>query len=210
VKLFILKNEMHRLYFIRQSIYIQKMKAFLQKFDILTDQDIDQLEKLTTTKTFQKSEYFISEGDVCNSVAFLKSGIFRSFHLSHSGEALTYCIIFPNNFLTAYSSFITGKNTQENIQAITHSELILIPKNEITKLAATNPRWLLFLKVMAEQQYIELENRIFQFQKESAKQRYMDLLKNQPEMIQQIPLQYLASYLGITQRHLSRLRKAVY
>ncbi|MNL38520.1 hypothetical protein D3C87_1607400 [compost metagenome] len=63
--------------------------------------------------------------------------------------------------------------------------------------------------MIAEQQYLELENRLFLFQKEKAKERYIDLLKNQPLYVQQIPLQYLASYLGITPRHLSRLRKEI-
>jgi hypothetical protein len=62
---------------------------------------------------------------------------------------------------------------------------------------------------MAEQQYIELERRFFQFQKNTAAQRYKELLINQPEYVQNIPLQYLASYLGITQRHLSRIRSEV-
>ncbi|MNT99762.1 hypothetical protein D3C72_2426980 [compost metagenome] len=63
--------------------------------------------------------------------------------------------------------------------------------------------------MIAEQQYLELEKRIFQLQKETALQRYTVLLRDQPEFVQQIPLQYLASYLGITQRHLSRIRSEI-
>ena len=69
--------------------------------------------------------------------------------------------------------------------------------------------WIKFLKIVAEQQYIELEKRIFQLQKNNAFERYSDLLKNHPEYLQNIPLQYLASYLGITQRHLSRIRREI-
>ncbi|MNT98592.1 hypothetical protein D3C72_2412100 [compost metagenome] len=58
-------------------------------------------------------------------------------------------------------------------------------------------------------QYLELEKRLFIFQKDKAKKRYIDLLENQPGYVQKIPLQYLASYLGITPRHLSRLRKEI-
>ena len=111
--------------------------------------------------------------------------------------------------MTAYSSFITGQNTVENIQAITDVELLIIPKSTIDDLVKENANWIKFLKIVAEQQYIELEKRIFQLQKNSALQRYRDLITNQPEYIQHIPLQYLASYLGITQRHLSRIRKEI-
>jgi CRP-like cAMP-binding protein len=111
--------------------------------------------------------------------------------------------------MTAYSSFITGQNTVENIQAITDVELLIIPKSELDDLVKENANWIKFLKIVAEQQYIELEKRIFQLQKNSALQRYRDLITHQPEYIQHIPLQYLASYLGITQRHLSRIRKEI-
>jgi len=70
-----------------------------------------------------------------------------------------------------------------------------------------NTNWTYFLKTIAEQQYIELEKRIFQLQKSDAKKRYSDLMSNQPEYIQKISLKHLASYLGISQRHLSRIRK---
>lgn len=66
-----------------------------------------------------------------------------------------------------------------------------------------------FLKMIAEQEYLELEKRFFQMQRDSAAKRYASLLYNQPNYIQEIPLQYLASYLGITQRHLSRIRKEI-
>lgn len=63
--------------------------------------------------------------------------------------------------------------------------------------------------MIAEEQYLELEKRVFQLQKETASQRYANLIKDHPEFIQQLPLHYLASYLGITQRHLSRIRNQI-
>jgi CRP-like cAMP-binding protein len=90
---------------------------------------------------------------------------------------------------------------------MTPVEMLSIQKKEIDDLAAKSPNWMKFLKIMAERQYIELEKRIFQLQKGNALQRYVELEKKQPELIQNIPLQHLASYLGVTQRHLSRIRK---
>jgi CRP-like cAMP-binding protein len=186
------------------------IKNYLKSFNILADNEIEDLIRLSTRKDLSKMDYFIREGDVCKEVAFILSGTFRSFYISDKGEEITYCITFPNNFMTGYSSFITGQSTHENIQAITNVELLIIQKNEIDDLAMKNLNWTKFLKIIAEQQYIELEKRIFQLQKSDALQRYSDLIKNQPEYIQNIPLQYLASYLGITQRHLSRIRREIY
>jgi CRP-like cAMP-binding protein len=97
----------------------------------------------------------------------------------------------------------------ENMQAISDAELLIIKKDKIQKLTDENPNWIKFLKIIAEQEYLELEKRFFQLQRDTASQRYQSLLENQPNYIQDISLQYLASYLGITQRHLSRIRKEI-
>jgi len=183
------------------------IKLFLKSFNILTDVEIEDFIQLANYKLFKKSAYFIKEGESCKQVAFVVSGILRSFYISDKGEEITYCITFPNSLMTAYSSFLTAKPTIENIQAVTVTELLIVQKDRLENLVQQNPNWIYFLKTIAEQQYIELEKRIFQLQKTDAAKRYVDLMKNQPEYIQKIPLQYLASYLGITQRHLSRIRR---
>jgi CRP-like cAMP-binding protein len=185
------------------------LRHFLQSFNILTDIEIDDFLQLSTYKIFKKAEYFIKEGETCKQVAFVLTGSLRSYYTSDKDEEVTYCITFPNSLMTAYSSFLTAKPTQENIQAITETELLIIQKSKFEVLVQQNPNWIYFLKTIAEQQYIELEKRIFQLQKSDAAKRYADLMKNQPEYIQKIPLQYLASYLGISQRHLSRIRQEI-
>lgn len=185
------------------------LSKFLQSFKTLTVDEIDEFIALSKMRDFNKGDYFIREGENCKEVAFVLSGIFRSYFISAKGDEITYCITFPNNLMSAYSAFITGQCSTENIQALTSSELLLISKKSIDGLVSKNPNWIKVLKIIAEQQYIELEKRVFQLQKTSALQRYTDLVNNQPEYVQKIPLQYLASYLGITQRHLSRIRKEI-
>ena len=182
---------------------------FLNSFDIFTPSEIASFEEKTTLRSIKKGDFLIQEGQLCKEVAFLKTGILRSFFSPESGEEITYCITFPNTLTTAYSSFITGSPTLENIQAVSAAELIVIQKADLDQLSQSSLNWTRFLKMIAEQQYLELEKRLFLFQKEKAKKRYMDLLENQPVYVLQIPLQYLASYLGITPRHLSRLRREV-
>lgn len=186
------------------------IKAFLTSFQILTPAEIEHFESLLIKRQLKKGSFFISEGKFSTEVAFINTGILRSFFSPESGEEITYCISFPNSLMAAYSAFITGLPTVENIQAIADSELLIIQKHDVDKLLESSPNWVRFFKIIAEQQYLELEKRLFLFQKEKAKKRYMDLLENQPNYVLQIPLQYLASYLGITPRHLSRLRKEIY
>ena len=87
--------------------------------------------------------------------------------------------------------------------------MLTISRDDIFKLERSSTNWLRFFKFIAEQEYIKMEKRIFILQKESAEKRDQDLIRNQPEYLQVIPLNYLSSYLGITQRYLSRIRKSI-
>ncbi len=185
------------------------IKAHLQSFNVLSEKEIEEFITKASKKQLKKNEFFISEGDLCKEVAFIRKGILRSYYISDAGEEITYCITFPNQLMTAYSAFITGEKSAENMQAITPVELLIISKSNIQEMAENSPNWMKFLKIIAEQQYVELEKRVFQFQKNKAVQRYIDLINNHPEYVQNIPVQYLASYLGISHRHLSRIRREI-
>lgn len=182
------------------------LEHYLNQFGILESKEIDQLVQVGKRKQLKTGSFFCQEGQVIQNFAFIESGIFRSYFTASNEKETTYCIRFPNCFLSAYSSLITGTPTRENIQAITNSEILYFSKHDLDRLSAMSHRWIILLKQLAEAEYINLEQRIF-LHSETAKQRYQTLLSKEPELIKHIPLNYLASYLGITQRHLSRLRR---
>jgi CRP-like cAMP-binding protein len=185
------------------------IEKYFHSFEVFKDEEIKEFIQFFTVKKMDKNDFFVKEGERCNEVALIKTGIFRSYYTSADGKDTTYCFRFPNDLMASYSSFITGNMSLETMHAISQAELLVIRKDKIEMLVDQSHSWTKFLKIIAEQQYLELEKRIFQLQKDNAVQRYLSLLENQPEYIQQIPLQYLASYLGITQRHLSRIRKEI-
>lgn len=182
---------------------------FFRSFNLFSEREIEEFLQLFELRKVNKNDYFIHEDERCREVAFIKSGIFRSFYLSDDGKDMTYCFRFPNTLMAAYSSFISGSLSKENMQAINDAELLVLKKESMDAIVQDDLNWTKFLKIIAEQEYLELENRFFQLQRDSASQRYATLLENYPDYIQKIPLQYLASYLGITQRHLSRIRKEI-
>jgi CRP-like cAMP-binding protein len=186
-----------------------QLKPFLTQFNLFTEAEIDEAILLFSKRALKKGTYFVQEGQKCSEVAFIESGVFRSFYLTPNGNEMTYCFRFPGDMMAAYSAFITGNGSVEYIQALSDAEVLVIPKDQIDLLLTKSPAWIHFLKIMAEQQYLELEGRVFQLQRDSAPERYENLIKEQPEYIQKISLQHLSSYLGITQRHLTRIRKAV-
>ena len=186
-----------------------QLLKYLQQYNLFTDSEISEFISLATISTIKKGDFFIKQDEICTTLSFVNFGIFRSFYFSNNDEEITYCFTFPNALLVAYSSFITQNKSEENLQALTDSEIISISKKELENLAESNNKWLNFLKIIAEKEYVELEKWIFNHQKSNAQKRYVDLIHNHPQFVQQIPLHYIASYLGITQRHLSRIRASI-
>ncbi len=180
---------------------------YLESFNLLTPIEIQSFLDLTTQRHIKKGDYFIRESETCQEVAFIIDGYFRSFYYSSSSEEVTYCFTFKNSFITAYSSLISGDKTAENIQALTDVQLLSISKTNLESLENSSTNWLRLLKTIAEQEYLKMEQRIFILQKENAEKKYANLIEQHPEYLHNIPLNYLASYLGITQRHLSRIRR---
>lgn len=185
------------------------VRDFFCSFNIFSEQEIESLLPLFESRKMEKNEIFIREGNKCREIAFIVSGIFRSYYISEEGKDMTYCFRFPNDLMASYSSFIADIPSMETMQAISDADLLILRKDKIEELAQDNLNWIKFLKIIAEQEYLDLEKRFFQFQRDHAVQRYSALLSTKPEYVQNIPLQYLASYLGITQRHLSRIRKDI-
>lgn len=185
------------------------LRAFFEQYSILTSNEINIIIKALRYRKIRKGEVFIYEGAVSKEFALVKSGLFRHFVCDISGEEKTYSITFPNQIIAAYSSLISGSGSQECVEAITDAELIVLPFDFLETRFNNNLNWLRFSKTVIKSAYVELENRVFQLLNKTPKERYLDLLANKPHYVQQIPLKYLASYLGVSTRHLSRLRQEI-
>ena len=135
------------------------LKISLESFGVLTNGEIGSFIQSFQVKKLDKFEFFIREGEVCSEIAFIKTGIFRSFYISGNGEEIISCIKFPGSMMTAYSSFVSGQNSFVNMQSITSSELLVVQKKVVDQLITNSSNWIMFFKLIAEQQYIELEKR---------------------------------------------------
>lgn len=175
----------------------------------LTSEESQLLNSLITNRQLKKGDYLITENQVCNEIVFVKSGILRSFFTNSKLEEITNCFTFENEFMTAFSSFITQSPTDENIQAITDCELEVIDKLSVEKLFNSGFRWADIGRKLAENEIVNLHSRIASFQKKTSIERYENLFESHQKYIRYIPQIYLASYLGISTRHLSRIRQVV-
>ncbi len=182
------------------------MIDFFKTLNIFTTEEL-QILHLLPKRTLKKGEYLIEEGSVCNEIAYISKGILRLFYTSPIGEEITSCLAFENDLFSAYTSFITEKPTEENIQAACDTELIILSRDFLNILYNKGAAWQKAGRLIAEMHYVELSNKIVEFQKYSAKQRYQELRTKHPQYIEAIPQHQIASLLGITPRHFSRLKK---
>lgn len=153
-----------------------------------------------------KGEFLITEGKVCSHVYFLEKGCLRGFY-NLDGKEITHWFAFENNFVTSLSSFITRKPCSENLQLIEDCTLWAVGYDELQQLYIKHADLERLGRIMNERYYVMLEERFTSNHFKEAKDRYENLITTAPHILQRVPLGYVASYLGMTQETLSRIRK---
>jgi len=159
-------------------------------------------------RSVAKGEFICNAGEVCKEVAFIESGLMRSFY-NLKGKEVTRFVLMKNNFITALSSFISQKPSSENLQAIKDTELYVISYDDIQRLYSEYPKWQELGRLVIEKSHLQLERRVFELISMTASDRYRSIAKDQPGIIDNVPLQYIASIIGVKPETLSRIRKKV-
>ncbi|GGG07902.1 Crp/Fnr family transcriptional regulator [Pontibacter amylolyticus] len=167
------------------------------------------LSKALTRVELPKNAFLVREGMVCNKLYFLEQGCLRGYYNNLDGKEVTYWFGFENNFITSFYSFISRKPGIENIQTLEDSTLWGISSEALHQLFDQHHDLERLVRIINEQYYIRLEERLMAMQFKTARERYEQLLETSPHILQRIPLGQIASYLGISQETLSRIRSQV-
>jgi CRP-like cAMP-binding protein len=152
-----------------------------------------------------KNSLLITEGSVCHQLYFLEKGCLRGYY-NLEGKEITHWFAFENNFVTSFYSFISRKPGIDNIQLIEDATLWSVSFETLQKLYDQHQDIERMVRIINERYYVMLEERLISAQFKTATERYEHLLESSPYMLQRIPLGYIASYLGISQETLSRIR----
>lgn len=188
------------------------MEAFIEyilRFGHLNTQQIELVKSLTQEKEIKKGSYFSEAGKVAQEVGFLESGIFRVCYYGSKGEEFTRCIVPKHRFMVDMNSFYNNTPSSEYVEALTDSRMIILDKAAFTELGNTIIPWNeIFTKIMSHALMRKMNDSQMMLQQD-AKTRYLSFLELFPGLANQIPLSTLASYLGITQSSLSRIRKNI-
>ena len=171
--------------------------------NLLTD-----FQNIINKKSFSKNELIHEEGKICDYLFLIEKGIARSYY-HKDGKDITAHFSVENDTITAIDSFIQRKKSRYNIELLENSDVILISHQDLHKLLQNKPHYEKFVRIFLEQIYIDLAERIEDLLFHTAKERYEKLVKNKPNLLQRVNLKHIASYIGITQETLSRIRTQV-
>ncbi len=190
--------------------FLWKMNEYLkQLFKLLapfTEEELEIAQPFFRYEIIRKNEFFSKAGRISDRIGFVNSGLLRSFYTIKGKETTTY-FQMHGTIATALASFLQMKPAIENIQALEISELIVINRKDLFSLYNENWKWQQVGRILTEQYYVKMEERTIALQSQSALERYENFLHDFPELIQMVPLYYIASFLGMTPETLSRTRK---
>tara|TARA_R110002020_G_scaffold44957_4_gene129049 strand:+ start:14279 stop:14893 length:615 start_codon:yes stop_codon:yes gene_type:complete len=156
-------------------------------------------------ETMKKDDYFLKAGKPCNKLSFIKSGFLRVYKQTEDKE-VTQWISTPGYFLTDLSSLLFESPARWNIEALTDAELFTISGADYKSIGTIVPNWHELEKLFIAKCFTFLEDRVFTHLSMTAEERYLHFFEYNKELFNQVPLQYIASMLGMTPETFSRIR----
>lgn len=156
-----------------------------------------------------KNELLLKENKTAKDTFVLEWGFVRSYTFDQNGEEVTTNIFSAPCFVNDFLSFFKQQPTSENYQCLTHCNLWTMSYEKVQNCFHTYPEFREFGRMMLVTNYSNLHDRMLGMIKDTAENRYLKLMKNHPDIFQNVPLKIIASYLGITDTSLSRIRREI-
>jgi CRP-like cAMP-binding protein len=178
---------------------------FLDSVLNLTPQLSEAIKSACRVQKVKRGELIVKAGKRCNELFYVERGLLRGYYLKE-GKEITHWFAKEGEFATSFFSFITNEPSQESIEALEDSTLVVFSNNALTKLYVDFPESERIGRLITEKYYIKLEGRLLGIQFKTAKDRHNNLLASDATLFQRVQLGQIASYLGMTQETLSRIR----
>ncbi|KAB1160338.1 Crp/Fnr family transcriptional regulator [Tenacibaculum aiptasiae] len=169
---------------------------------------VPEIVKHFSLKTLAKNEYFVEEGKICKHFCFIESGVLQHAIQVSNEEKTTY-LGLKNTCTASLKSFLQQTPSRKNIKALSDCNLWVISVTDFKLLLKNNKGFHQFYFNLIENQIFLIDDYRIDLLTLTPEERYQKLLLNEPILLQKVPLHYLASFLGISTRHMSRIRKNV-
>lgn len=186
------------------------LNTHLINFAALTEKDLADSRPFWKVRKMKKGEFFNMQNMVCNDLGLIVKGIFRIYYNNPETDEETNIFFFSENqFVVSFRSFVTRIACHYFIEAMEDSEIVYITYRDLVGLYEKHPNWARFGRLLAEQFFSYSQTRTEELLFFSPEQRYIRLLEDHPNIINRIPAYHIASFLGITNPSLSRIRKRI-
>jgi CRP-like cAMP-binding protein len=183
------------------------LKKFISEYITLSDTELGDIAGKFRKRSVKRNDYLLRQGETCKDLVFVQSGCLRLYYIADSVEVSVWFAFKHTSAIEIYS-FISQKPSNYFLQAIEDSEILYLPKTELDKLYLSQPKMQEMMRKFWEDVVLHLIDRFTALQRDSAEERYRDLL-SKPDYLQTIPQKYLASFIGVTPTSLSRIRKNI-
>jgi len=188
------------------------MKAFIDyilQFGNLNKQQTELIMSKAKMLELHKDEYFSEAGKIPKQVGFIIEGVVRFCYYNNKGQEITHHFIDENNFVSDQQKFEAQVVASEYIQAVTECKLLVFSKKDWDEIGNTIVGWDAITGLILKNCLLKTIERRSPLVSEDATTRYLSFIKNFPAIFNRVPLSHVASYLGITQQSLSRIRKNI-
>ena len=186
---------------------LTQIKSYYQNLlPTMDEADWEVLSSRFTYRQLKKGDFLTRSGEICRQVSFLNKGLIRFFY-DVDGKEISTGFVAENDYVAEYASFLVQQPAHSNLDALEESEVINLSYDDMQLLYQTNPVFQIFGRKIAEMLFILLVSQNTTLLTLSPEERYQTLINYQPFVIQRVPQYMIASYIGITPEHLSRLRK---
>jgi CRP-like cAMP-binding protein len=182
---------------------------YLLLFGDLNQQQVQLVLSKCVKHEIKRDEFFQEAGKIPNKFAFLVSGVLKVSYYNNKGDEVTKYFLDENHFVVDLESYNQQKPSPEYIQAVTDCTYITLSREALKELSLTIADWDDILNKIISKALVEKVNKISMMMAEDATERYLNFFNRFPKLANRIPLSHLASYLGITQSSLSRIRRSV-
>ena len=179
--------------------------GFLRSLAPFSEIELDNAKVFFKIIILQKNDFFVKAGHFSDRIAFVQSGLLRSYFTTNEKEVTTFFAL-PGSVCLDAHSFFGLKQSQESIQALMKSELLVINREDLYSLYEENWKWQQVGRLFVEKYFVASEERTIALQSRTAHELYEQFVVEFPDVVQMVPQHYIASYLGITPETLSRVR----
>lgn len=188
---------------------MDKFIDYILQFGNLNKQQIDLITSKGTDLELHKDDYYWEAGKTVKQIGFLTDGVLRVYYYNNKGEEITRYFIDENHLILSGNTIDEVFTPSEYLSAITDCKLVVFSKKDWKEMSQTIIVWDIILQKIISKYHYEKMARRSELVSQDATTRYLDFIQKFPTLVNRVPLSFIASYLGITQSSLSRIRRNI-